>query len=115
MGGKNIDLFCPPFEYERQKTFEQVKKEVMNSFLERTKNTIYEQKEYCLKNSLSPDKTNFIITKAIQSLSSLVPLATEQIDVEELVLTKNIELPLLKKFPDFPPKDEEVPENGYSL
>ena len=114
MGGKNIDLFCPPFEYERQKTFEQVKKEVMNSFWERIKNTIDEKRKYCLENGLSLDVANFIITKAIQNLYSLVPLATEQIDIEELVLNKNTKLPL-PKFPSFPPKDEDVPENGFSL
>ncbi|KKT21110.1 MAG: hypothetical protein UW04_C0011G0019 [Parcubacteria group bacterium GW2011_GWB1_43_8] len=74
MGGETIELVGRPFEYETQKSFEEVKKEVMDSFLERIKNTVSEKREYCLRNGLSIDTTNFIITKSIQNLSSILPL-----------------------------------------
>lgn len=114
MGGNVIELIGQPIEYERQKEFEQIKQGVIGSFLERTENTINEKREYCLKNGLSLDQANYIITKAIQKLSSLVPLKNEDKNLDELLLLRQTQVPATK-LPDWPPKDSEVPANGYSL
>ena len=65
---KKIEVFEPPIFYE------DIKKHVTESFEERTKNTINEKIKFCTDKGLSLDKTKHIITKAIQNLSSLVPL-----------------------------------------
>ena len=69
---KKIEVFEPPIFYEN------IKIQVIESFEERTKNTINEKIKFCTDKGLPLDKTKHIITKAIQNLSNLVPLVTEQ-------------------------------------
>ncbi len=67
-GEDKIETFEPPIFYEN------IKKQVTESFEERTKNTINEKIKFCTDKGLPLDKTKHIITKAIQNLSSFVPL-----------------------------------------
>lgn len=91
-----------------KKDFEQIKREIEDSFLERVKNTLNEKRGYCLKNGLSPYQTNCILAGAIQALTSLVPC--------ELELSQdNYACVSVKASTSWPPRDEDIPESAFSL
>jgi len=80
-------LIEPPLEYEESKAskVEEVKKVVISTIFERTKNTVKEKRSFCLREGLTENEANFVLTKAIQNLQSLLPLniATHKVNDDD--------------------------------